>query len=45
MLTKGKIDERRRPRPKETLNEFLKKTLPTAGYTPEWNTTMYWKFE
>lgn len=45
MITKAEIEKKRRAQPKETLEQYLKQTLPSAGFTREWNITMYWKFE
>lgn len=45
MLTKAEFKKRRRTQTEETLDKYLKKTLPTTGYTKEWNTEIYRKFE
>lgn len=45
MITKAEIKEKRRAQPEETLEQYLKHNLPAAGYTCEWNATMYQKFE
>ena len=45
MITKAETEKKRRAQPEETLEQYLKQTLPSAGFTREWNTTMYRKFE
>lgn len=44
MLTKGEIEKRSWAQPGEILEAYMKKTLPAAGYTKEWNAIMYRKF-
>lgn len=44
MLNKSNLDKKHRAQPEETLEAYMKKTLPGAGFLKKWNATMYKKF-